>query len=91
MREIKITSKCFSCGRKLGKGRALADTRDSQIVFVGSECIKLIGNSGKTGYQPPKGGPRLYTVTADSVCPLNEGWAYDYIQFLKMQKLNKGA
>ena len=52
---------CFAYGRKLGTNPALVDTRDDQFVFVGRECLKQIEKAGETGYQPPKGGPRLYT------------------------------
>jgi len=54
---------CFACGRKLGKSPYLADTRDDQTVYVGSECAKLIKSAGEQGYQPPLGGPRLYPLT----------------------------
>lgn len=50
--------RCFSCGRTTGKNPHRAVTSDlAQIVYVGSECYKLIGDAG---YQPPLGGPRLY-------------------------------
>jgi len=55
--------KCFACDRKLGRSYALVDTRDDQLVYVGSECVKLITAAGDKGYQPPKGGPRLYPIT----------------------------
>lgn len=54
--------KCFACDKKLGKNPTIVDTRDGQIVFVGSECFKLIRRSGETGYQPPLGGPRLWRI-----------------------------
>lgn len=55
--------RCFACNRKLGKNPKLVDTRDGQTVFVGRECFKLIRQSGVLkGYQPPKGGPRLYLI-----------------------------
>lgn len=50
---------CFACGRKLGKNPHLVACIDEQIVHVGSECFKLIG---PTGWQPPKGGPRLFRI-----------------------------
>lgn len=53
---------CFACDRKLGKNPHLADTRDDQTVLVGSECYKLIKKAGEKGYQPPLGGPRLWTI-----------------------------
>jgi hypothetical protein len=61
-REVNET-RCFACDRKLGKHPRLVDTRDGQTVHVGSECFRLIKASGKTGYQPPTGGPRLYLIT----------------------------
>jgi hypothetical protein len=57
-----MTHKCFACDKKLGKNPVLVDTRDAQTVFVGRECFKLIKASGDKGYQPPKGGPRLWTI-----------------------------
>lgn len=60
--ESKMSERCFACGKKLGKGPAVADTRDAQMVIVGSECAKLIKKAGNVGYQPPQGGPRLYPV-----------------------------
>lgn len=56
--------KCFACGRQLGKTPHRVDTRDDQTVFVGRECYKLIERAGETGYQPPRGGPRLYLLKA---------------------------
>lgn len=62
-REARGDERCFACGRKLRRV-FLADTRDAQIVLVGPECIKHVNDSGEAGYQPPKGGPRLYPVLA---------------------------
>ena len=50
-------SKCFACGRRLGRNPNVAVCEDEQSVFVGSECYKQIG---LRGWKPPKGGPRLY-------------------------------
>lgn len=58
-----MNERCFACNRKLGKNPQQADTRDSQVVLVGSECYRLIVEAGELGYQPPKGGPRLYPIT----------------------------
>lgn len=55
--------KCYACGKRLGKYPHVADTLEDQIVYVGSECYKLILQSDIIGYQPPKGGPRLYPLT----------------------------
>jgi hypothetical protein len=57
--------RCFACDKKLGKNPALADTRDDQLVFVGTECYKYIKAAGELGYQPPKGGPKLWVCKQD--------------------------
>lgn len=54
--------RCFACDKKLGRTPHRADTRDAQTVLVGSECYKLIVEAGEAGYQPPKGGPRLWVL-----------------------------
>jgi len=54
---------CFACGRILGRNPRRADTLEDQWVFIGSECYKLIRAAGAAGWQPPKGGPRLYVLT----------------------------
>jgi hypothetical protein len=54
--------RCFACGRVLGVRPLLVDTRDAQTVFVGAECAKQITASGNEGWQPPRGGPRLYLM-----------------------------
>ena len=57
--------KCFACDRALGRHPHTADTHEDQFVSVGSECFKLITSSGVSGYQPPKGGPRLFTLSPE--------------------------
>jgi hypothetical protein len=52
--------KCFACGKAFRGSVAFADTRDGQIVDVGPDCWKRIRSSGEDGFQPKKGGPRLY-------------------------------
>jgi hypothetical protein len=59
--EQKTEDKCFACDKPLNSYNCV-DTRDDQVVFVGSECYRKIIASGETGYQPPKGGPRLWRV-----------------------------
>ncbi len=56
------SEKCFACDRPLGKRPKLVDTRDGQKVFIGASCFRLIEQSGDTGYQPPRGGPKLYLI-----------------------------
>jgi hypothetical protein len=57
-----MAAKCFACDRRLGRDPLLVDTRDGQLVHVGSECGKLVIEAGELGYQPPKGGPRLWPL-----------------------------
>jgi len=56
-----IQDKCFACGRQIYTC-SLADTRDGQEVFVGAECYRKIMAAGENGYQPPRGGPKLYPI-----------------------------
>ncbi len=56
------TTRCYACDRRLGKTPTLVDTRDAQLVYVGSECARLVRAAGEAGYQPPLGGPRLYPL-----------------------------
>lgn len=60
---MSSTDRCFACDRKLLSRRYKADTRDDQIVDVGPDCYKLVKATGEQGYQPPLGGPRLWTTT----------------------------
>lgn len=57
-----MSERCFACGKPLGARPLAVDTRDDQIVSVGRECAKLILAAGTEGYQPPRGGPRLYPL-----------------------------
>lgn len=57
-----MKEKCFACDKPLGDTHRYADTRDDQIVRVGPNCFALIQAAGEEGYQPPKGGPKLYVV-----------------------------
>lgn len=54
--------RCYACDKQIRNTPYLVDTRDAQVVFVGPECFKRIRDSGPDGYQPPKGGPRLWTI-----------------------------
>jgi hypothetical protein len=60
--EDAMTAKCFACDKPLGKTQRRVDTRDDQTVFVGCECFRKVQAAGADGYQPPKGGPRLYPM-----------------------------
>ena len=56
--------RCFACDRPITGTPRLADTRDDQIVYVGPDCYRQIVATGEDGYQPAKGGPKLYPAPA---------------------------
>lgn len=56
---------CFACGRRLGKNPLVVTCVDEQDVTVGRECAKAIQAAGAAGYQPPRGGPRLFLLEFD--------------------------
>lgn len=66
--------KCFACNKKLGKNPYLVDTRDDQLVNVGTECHKKILKVGDNGYKPKESYVKLY--------PLPEGWRIKYKHLL---------
>lgn len=54
---------CFACGRPIYLvNPPRVDTRDDQTVFVGTDCYRKVVEAGEAGYQPPRGGPRLYPM-----------------------------
>jgi hypothetical protein len=81
---------CFACDRPLigtlvhsavneFGGVVNAITEDgAQTVSVGPDCWQRIASSGETGYQPPRGGPRLLTLTARLCggCAVREPWEH---------------
>ena len=58
-----MPTKCFACDRPIKGQPCTVDTRDDQTVFVGPDCFKHVMAAGDAGYQPPKGGPRLYPMS----------------------------
>lgn len=59
--------KCFACNKVLGQNPKLVRCVDEQTVYVGSECYKKIVKA-HDGYQPSKGGPKLYLI--DAILPI---------------------
>jgi hypothetical protein len=57
--------RCFACGRVLSGSYNVVDTHEDQCVRVGLDCGRKIIRSGAVGYQPPKGGPRLFPMTKE--------------------------
>jgi hypothetical protein len=63
-----MKERCFACGRPLDKWEQVT-TMDGQLVYVGMECYRKIKRGIRDmktykGYQPPRGGPRLYGIGA---------------------------
>jgi hypothetical protein len=60
--------RCYACGLMMSEKRPLRlvnVAREEQNVEVGPECFKKVQAGGSDGWQPPKGGPRLYPVEFD--------------------------
>lgn len=60
--------RCYACDMMLSEKRPLRlvnVAREDQNVEVGPECFKRVKAAGANGWQPPKGGPRLYPVEFD--------------------------
>lgn len=60
--------KCFACDRRFRRNsfglivfHSEAITLDGQRVYVGCDCYQKIVQAGADGYQPPLGGPRLWS------------------------------
>lgn len=56
--------RCFACNKLIKNSPPYFTARvesETTIVYVGPDCHKRIANSGGEGYQPPTGGPRLYS------------------------------
>lgn len=54
--------KCYACGRGFRRSdtRRFAVTSDGFTVYVGSDCHRHICSARGAGFQPPRGGPRLF-------------------------------
>lgn len=57
-------TKCFACDRQIKTTPRVLTCLDEQTVHVGRCCFAKAENAWLDGYQPPKGGPRLYTLEA---------------------------
>lgn len=60
--QLTYDERCFACSRKLKDGEIpkRVITSDGSVQYVGPECAKKVEKAGQGGYQPPKGGPRIY-------------------------------
>jgi len=69
---------CFACGRKMIRPETvfLEDRLSNGLqydVSVGPECFKHVREASPAGYQPPRGGPKLYFTASDAIAALAEG------------------
>jgi hypothetical protein len=57
-----MKQRCYACDRAMKAAGALVYTADDggQRQFVGPDCYLQVQAAGSAGFQPPKGGPRLY-------------------------------
>lgn len=63
---------CFACGKQLKRPQEVW-TSDPQMQWVGPECSRHVRESGPQGYQPPKGGPRLFSTREFAVAASAKG------------------
>lgn len=64
-----MIERCFACDTGLiGKPCKLI-TRDGQTVHVGKGCFSQAKAAGIEGWQPRKGGPRLFLIEATPPFP----------------------
>lgn len=54
------TERCYLCERPIYTTVHKVYTSDGQTQFAGEECYRMVRDSGLDGYQPPKGGPRVW-------------------------------
>jgi hypothetical protein len=62
-----VTERCFACDRVIkdtgDSARShLVECIDEQTAFIGPECFRKVKRAGVDGWQPPKGGPRLFCL-----------------------------
>jgi len=60
--ERPVSERCFACDRVLTTAAVRVRCRDDQQPFVGVCCARKIRRAGSNGYQPPKGGPTLFSL-----------------------------
>lgn len=51
---------CYACDKPLMMNAYEALTIDNQLIWVGADCARKIAKANKEGWQPPKGGPKLF-------------------------------
>lgn len=69
----RMSDKCFACDKQLTTNYFVADTRDGQVVHVGNDCYRKIMAAGEAGFQPDKGGPRLWPFSKPQPSPKARG------------------
>ena len=56
--------RCFACDTGLIGRPCVLVTRDGQTVHVGKGCFSQARAAGSKGWQPRKGGPRLFVPSS---------------------------
>lgn len=66
-RPKNVPEPCFACGNSLQEIGRPVTTINGQGPWVGQECgcYQHVKEAAEAGYQPPKGGPRLWLVDLD--------------------------
>ena len=62
---------CYACGRDMRCAGFAVRTSDGQHQEVGKDCYQHVKRGAENGWQPRRGGPRLYTLWAFEV---REAW-----------------
>lgn len=54
--------RCYACDRPIKDELHVRKifTSDNQMQYVGVNCFNKVRKAGDKGWQPPKGGPRLF-------------------------------
>jgi hypothetical protein len=56
--------RCYACGKPFRDPNNRQDVflpdDDHRTVLVGPECFRHVVRAAAVGYQPPRGGPRLF-------------------------------
>jgi hypothetical protein len=60
----KSFERCFVCDKPMRSTHRVVTEDGAQHPFVGPECYRHIRKCGDSGYQPSRGGPRLFAIRA---------------------------
>lgn len=72
-RRMGTKRRCFACDRPLSPNPYPVSCVDDQWVYVGVNCWRMVRAAGSDGYQPPKGGPRLFPLRPEHLERIKTG------------------